>query len=254
MLQAEQIEKNFGELQVLKGVDLTVKQGEVISIIGPSGSGKSTFLRCLNRLELINAGSVTIDGRLLVHTDAQGRVCYAPEREARAICSKMGMVFQSFNLFPHFSVLRNLTEAQVHVLKRDKKQAQEYAMEILVKVGLADKADSYPYQLSGGQQQRVAIARNLAIDPDILCFDEPTSALDPQLTGEVLEVMKALARERMTMIIVTHEMAFAREVSDRVIFMDEGVVAEEGSPKQIFECPEKERTAQFVRGYGNHSF
>ena len=249
MLKATGIYKRFGDLEVLKGVDLSVSKGEVVSVIGPSGSGKSTLLRCLNRLETIDKGTIEIDGEALAWTDASGSAVYLKEKEARRLCARMGMVFQNFNLFPHFNVMRNLTEAQTRVLGRSREEAGRYAMELLKKVGLDDKADYYPYQLSGGQSQRVAIARNLALDPEILCFDEPTSALDPQLTGEVLEVMKALAKEHMTMIVVTHEMGFARDVSDRVLFMDGGVVAEEGAPEEFFTAPKTERAREFLKGY-----
>ena len=230
MLKADNVTKKFGEHEVLKGISLEVAQGEVVAVIGRSGSGKSTLLRCLNNLEKVDDGTITIDGEALVD---QGS--YAPKTKQHALCLKMGYVFQSFNLFPHMNVLRNLTEAQRCVRRRDKKKAQQYALELLEKVGLADRADAYPYQLSGGQQQRVAIARALAMDPEILCFDEPTSALDPLLTQEVLAVIRALSREKRTMIVVTHEMAFAREVADRVIYMEDGVVAAEGLPQHVFE-------------------
>ncbi|MDL2317461.1 amino acid ABC transporter ATP-binding protein [Eubacteriales bacterium OttesenSCG-928-A19] len=248
MLQAEHIVKSFGELGVLRDVSMQVSRGEIIAIIGQSGSGKSTLLRCLNHLELIDSGTIRIDGEIMAQTDAQGHTDYAPPETLRQICLKMGLVFQNFNLFPHFSVLRNLTEAQVHVLKRPKQQAAETAMSLLEKVGLADKAHQYPFQLSGGQQQRVAIARALALDPEILCFDEPTSALDPQLTQEVLAVIRALARERRTMIVVTHEMAFAREVADRVILMADGVIVEEGEADALLGDSRSERMRAFIGG------
>ncbi len=241
MLRAEGVWKGFNGQAVLKGIDARVEKGEVVAIVGPSGSGKSTFLRCLNHLEVVDGGNITIAGDALVRSAANGRAQYPPEREIRRILRRMGMVFQQFNLFPHFSVLRNLTEAQVHVLGRSRREAQENARALLEKVGLSEKADQYPCQLSGGQQQRVAIARALALEPDILCFDEPTSALDPRLTQEVLGVMRDLAREHRTMIVVTHEMSFAREVADRVIFMEGGVVVDEGAPERVMgsgACPQ----------------
>ena len=230
MLNAKNIVKNFGALSVLKGVSLEIKEGEVVAVIGKSGSGKSTLLRCLNNLEKVDGGSIEINGRMLVENGV-----YAPAKELRSICLNMGYVFQNFNLFPHMSVLKNLTEAQCCVLKREKTQAENYARELLKKVGLAEKEKAYPYQLSGGQQQRVAIARALAMDPQILCFDEPTSALDPLLTQEVLSVIRALSQEKRTMLVVTHEMNFAREVADRVVFMEEGVIVAEGTPQEVFE-------------------
>ena len=233
MLQASDIYKNFGALQVLKGVSLDVYRGEVVSMIGASGSGKSTFLRCLNNLETVDRGNITIEGKTLVKT-AGGRCEYIPERKRAAVCAPMGMVFQNFHLFPHFSVLRNLTEAPVCVAHVPKEQAEETAREMLRKVGLLEWAGHYPWQLSGGQAQRVAIARALCMKPDILCFDEPTSALDPQLTQEVLGVMRELAGEHMTMIVVTHEMSFARDVSDRVIYMRDGVIELEGTSDEVF--------------------
>ena len=246
MLTAEGIYKRFGDLDVLNGISLQVNRGDVTAVIGPSGSGKSTLVRCLNHLEKIDSGRIAIDGEELVRNNAHGRAVYAHERDVRRICRKVSMVFQSFNLFPHFSVLQNLIDAPVHVLGMSREQARESALALLQKVGLSDKADQYPYQLSGGQSQRVAIARALAMNPEILCFDEPTSALDPELTQEVLGVMKELARERVTMLVVTHEMAFARDVADHVIFMDGGVIVEEGRPKDIFGSPSMERTRQFL--------
>ena len=239
MLQAKNIVKGFGELSVLKDISLTVNPGETVAIIGRSGSGKSTLLRCLNNLERVEGGTIEIDGRKMVDNGV-----YAPEKELRPLCLKMGYVFQNFNLFPHMNVLRNLTEAQTCVLGRKKEEAQAYARKLLQKVGLADREAAYPYQLSGGQQQRVAIARALALDPEILCFDEPTSALDPELTQEVLSVIKGLAQEGRTMIVVTHEMAFAREVANRVIYMAEGVIVAEGEPEQVFSDP---RVRAFTR-------
>ena len=230
MLNANHLKKSFDGLGVLRDISLQVNEGEVVAIIGKSGSGKSTLLRCLNNLEQVDGGTIEIDGQALVKDGV-----YCPPREQRAICLKMGYVFQNFNLFPHMNVLRNLTEAQVCVLKRDKEKAAAYARELLQKVGLADREAAYPYQLSGGQQQRVAIARALALDPEILCFDEPTSALDPLLTQEVLGAIRALSKEKRTMLVVTHEMNFAREVADRVVFMEEGVIVAEGAPQEVFD-------------------
>ncbi len=231
MLNAINLEKSFDALGVLRRVSLTVNKGEVVAIIGRSGSGKSTLLRCLNHLEKVDAGSITVDGEVMVDTDKGG---YAPRDKLHAICLKMGYVFQNFNLFPHFSVMRNLTEAQRCVLKRPKEEAEARAEALLAKVGLSDKRDQYPYQLSGGQQQRVAIARALALDPKILCFDEPTSALDPLLTKDVLTVIRDLASDNNTMIVVTHEMAFAREVADRVMYMEDGRILAQGTPQEVF--------------------
>lgn len=244
MLKAHDIVKSFDELGVLRGVSMEVRRGEVVAVIGKSGSGKSTLLRCLNHLETIDSGRIEIDGEMMAET-IDGRARYAKPETLRRICLKMGMVFQGFHLFPHFSVLRNITEAQIHVLGRTKKEAQEVARSLLAKVGLSDKAAQYPFQLSGGEKQRVAIARALAMDPEILCFDEPTSALDPQLTQEVLSVIRALAEERRTMIVVTHEMAFAREVADRVILMSEGVVVEEGDAKELLGSERSNRMRTF---------
>lgn len=245
MIKAEGIRKSFKTTEVLKGIDLTVERGEVIAIIGTSGSGKSTFLRSLNRLEMISGGSVTIEGEQLAHEDS-GRVVYASEMDARRICSKMGMVFQQFNLFPHMTVMENLIEAPMVVKKMKREEIMPIAEALLAKVGLSAKADSYPSQLSGGQKQRVAIARALAMSPDIMLFDEPTSALDPELTVEVLKTIRNLAKEKMTMIIVTHEMAFAREVANRVLFFDSGQIVEQGRPEEIFNNPKHERTKAFL--------
>jgi polar amino acid transport system ATP-binding protein len=231
-----EVYKSFGELEVLKGIDFQVEQGEVVCVIGPSGSGKSTLLRCVNRLEEIQSGRILIEGQDI--TD--------DETDVNALRSKIGMVFQAFNLFPHLSVLRNLTIAQRRVLKRDRSEAEEIARRNLERVGLIEKIDAYPNHLSGGQQQRVAIARALSMEPDMMLFDEVTSALDPELVGEVLTVMRNLAEEGMTMMVVTHEMGFAREVADRVVFMDAGVVVEEGPPHQMLEDPREERTKQFL--------
>ena len=230
------LKKNFGKLEVLKGISLEVKEGEVVCLIGPSGSGKSTFLRCLNRLEKITAGEVIVDGHPISD----------PNVNINKVRENIGMVFQHFNLFPHLTVLDNITLAPTELKIMDKKAAEEKARDLLSRVGLADKADAYPAQLSGGQKQRVAIARSLAMNPDIMLFDEPTSALDPEMVGEVLEVMKQLAAEGMTMVVVTHEMGFAREVADRVIFMDGGYIVEEGTPEEIFSHPKEERTISFL--------
>ena len=238
MLNATNLKKSFDGLGVLRDISLRVNEGEVVAIIGKSGSGKSTLLRCLNNLEKVDGGTIEIDGQPLVKDGVYG----AP-KDQRTLCLKMGYVFQNFNLFPHMNVLRNLTEAQVCVLKRDKEKAAAYARELLQKVGLADRETAYPYQLSGGQQQRVAIARALAMDPEILCFDEPTSALDPLLTQEVLGVIRALSKEKRTMIVVTHEMNFAREVADRVVFMEDGVIVAEGKPDEVFDS---EKVKAFV--------
>ena len=246
VLKAVDIHKSFGDNQVLHGISFQVNQGEVLSVIGPSGSGKSTLLRCSTLLETVDAGSVVYGDLTMCENGAAGKAVYALPAVLQQIRRRFGLVFQNFNLFPHFSVLRNLTEAPVRVLGREKIQAREEAMALLRKVGLSDKADAYPCELSGGQQQRVAIARALAMHPDILFFDEPTSALDPELTGEILKVIRTLAEEHMTMVVVTHEMAFARDVSDRVIFMDGGVIVEEGEPRQVIENPQSDRTRAFL--------
>lgn len=246
VITVNDIHKNFNELQVLKGISFNVDKGEVLSIIGPSGSGKSTLLRCITQLETIDGGAIDICGDTLARTDESGAVVYSNKTTLRKIRLHVGLVFQNFNLFPHFSVLRNITEAQVHVLGVSKEEAREVAMGLLKKMGLEDKATAYPCQLSGGQQQRVSIARALALKPDVLCFDEPTSALDPELTGEILKVIKELAAEKMTMVVVTHEMAFARDISDRVIFMDDGIIAEQGTPDEVFNHPKNDRTKRFL--------
>ena len=233
MLQAIDIKKSFGATGVLKGVTVRIARGEVVAIIGRSGSGKSTLLRCINHLETVDSGTILIDGQAMVTTDSSGRTQYARDKALRAICLKMGLVFQDYNLFPHHSVLKNLTLPQMLVLRRSRKEAEEKALALLEKVGLSDKASEYPCNLSGGQCQRVAIARALAMDPDILCFDEPTSALDPQLTQEVLSVIRQLAAEKRTMIVVTHEMNFARDVADRVIYMEDGLIVEDGPAQQV---------------------
>ena len=246
IIRAEALHKRFGSLDVLKGIDLSVWEGEVISIIGPSGSGKSTLLRCLNHLETATSGSIMIDGEYICRSEEGGKSVYCSNREILRICSRLGMVFQNFNLFPHKSVIENLMEAPVKVKKMDKGEARRISEDLLTKVGLSDKRDAYPGQLSGGQKQRVAIARALAMQPEIMLFDEPTSALDPELIGEVLQVIKQLAEERMTMVIVTHEMNFAREISDRVLFMENGEIIVEGTPEDIFVNPDHPRIQTFL--------
>ena len=245
-IRATGIHKSFGDLHVLKGFDLEVKEGECVAIIGPSGGGKSTILRCLNKLEDIQKGTIEIEGEVLCKDEGKGAV-YVNPADVRRLVTKMGMVFQQFNLFPHMTVLENLIEAPVQVQKRNKDEVIKEAMALLAKVGLSEKATAYPLQLSGGQQQRVAIARALAMKPAIMLFDEPTSALDPELTGEVLKTMKALAAEKTTMIVVTHEMGFARDVADKVIFMSEGVAQVVGTPKEVFENPTNERLKSFLK-------
>ncbi|EES91930.1 amino acid ABC transporter ATP-binding protein [Clostridium botulinum C] len=236
MIKVENLYKSFGELEVLKGVNAHVKKGEVVVVIGPSGSGKSTFLRCLNLLEEPTSGDIIFEGKSIISKNNDINI----QRQ------KMGMVFQQFNLFPNLNILDNITLAPVKLNKLSKKDAKDVALKLLDSVGLKDKAKSYPNQLSGGQKQRIAIARALAMSPDVMLFDEPTSALDPEMVGEVLGVMKKLAKEGMTMVVVTHEMGFAREVADRVIFMDGGVVVEDGSPEEIFTYPKEERTKSFL--------
>lgn len=242
----ERIEKRFNNQTVLRDVSLKMNRGEIVSIIGPSGSGKSTFLRCLGQLETIDGGSITVDGTVLASTDANGTVNYASQETQHDLLLRMGMVFQSFNLFPHMTVLDNIMIAPRMVKGMKDDEILPIAERLLNKVGLWEKRDMYPSRLSGGQQQRVAIARALAMNPEIMLFDEPTSALDPELTGEVLKTIKQLADDHMTMIIVTHEMNFAREVSDRVIFMADGVIQEEGTPEQIFNNPQNDRTKAFL--------
>ena len=249
ILEMNNIRKSFGRLNVLRDISMSVDAGEVVSVIGPSGSGKSTLLRCATFLETVDSGSIRYMGTPAVTTDEYGNANYVSPAELRRIKQYYGLVFQQFNLFPHRTVLKNVTDAPIHVQKRDREEVRETAAELLRKMGLADKADAYPCQLSGGQQQRVAIPRALAMQPEILFFDEPPSALDPELTGEVLKVIKQLAEEDMTMVIVTHEMPFARAVSDRVIFMDGGVIVEQGAPENVFGSPQQERTKQFLRGY-----
>ncbi|MFR9309426.1 amino acid ABC transporter ATP-binding protein [Hydrogeniiclostridium mannosilyticum] len=246
MLSVENVRKSFGGLPVLKGISLEVRQGEVLAVIGPSGSGKSTLLRCITQLERVDSGKITICGETLVSNNEQEKAVYADKQTRVKIGLHLGLVFQNFNLFPHFSVLRNVTEAPVRVLKKNKAEAERTARTLLEKMGLADKADAYPCQLSGGQQQRVSIARALAMNPDILFFDEPTSALDPELTGEILKVIRELAAEHMTMVVVTHEMKFARDVADQVIFMDGGNIVEQGTASDVFGSTKEERTKAFL--------
>ena len=241
--------KAFGAFEVLKGVSLKVEKGEVVSIIGPSGGGKSTMLRCATLLETMDGGSLAYGNDFAATMDAEGKSVYADKAALRRIKSRFGLVFQQFDLFPHYTVLKNVCDAPISVQKRDKAEVEAEAMALLDKMGLKGKENAYPYQLSGGQQQRVAIARALAMKPEILFFDEPTSALDPLLTGEVLRVIRSLADEHMTMVIVTHEMPFARAVSDRVVFLDGGVIVEQGSPEQVFENPQQERTREFLKSY-----
>lgn len=249
MLEVKNLSKSFGQLCVLKDISFSVEKGDVVAVIGPSGSGKSTLLRCINQLEKASGGTIKVCGMDMLEKNEKGKTVYASAKTLRDIRLKIGLVFQNFNLFPHFSVLRNIMEAPVRVLKKDKASAENKAMELLGKMGLSDKAGAYPCELSGGQQQRVSIARALALNPEMLFFDEPTSALDPELTGEILKVIRELAADGMTMVIVTHEMAFARDVADHVIFMEGGVIVEEGSPEQLFGNTANERTKQFLKRY-----
>jgi polar amino acid transport system ATP-binding protein len=246
MVRSELVCKDFGALRVLKGISLTVERGEVMCLVGPSGSGKSTFLRCINHLEQVTAGRLWVDGELVGYHERGGKLHEMSAKDAARQRRDIGMVFQKFNLFPHLTALGNITEAPIRVKKQNKAQATERALELLDQVGLAEKAKAYPAQLSGGQQQRVAIARALAMDPKLMLFDEPTSALDPELVGEVLDVMKQLASGGMTMIVVTHEMGFAREVADSLVFMDGGVVVESGEPREVLSTPKHERTQAFL--------
>lgn len=242
IIKVENLKKTFNDnLEILKGISFSVKKGEVLSIIGPSGSGKSTLLRCISQLEDVTDGSITICGKKLVENGV-----YVDKKLKHEIILKSGLVFQNFNLFPHYSVLKNVTEPQIQVLKRPKDEAEQTAMELLERMGLSQKAKSYPCELSGGQQQRVSIARALALKPEVLLFDEPTSALDPELTGEILAVIKELASEKMTMVVVTHEMAFARDISTEIIFMDGGVIVEQGEPNQVINNPQTERMKAFL--------
>jgi len=246
MVKAEGVRKRFGRLEVLKGISLEVQPGEVMCMLGPSGSGKSTFLRCINHLEKINAGRLWVDGELVGYRQAGDKLQELRDREVCRKRAEIGMVFQHFNLFPHMTALENVAEAPVRVKREPKDATLQLSRELLDRVGLADKLDTYPAQLSGGQQQRVAIARALAMQPKLMLFDEPTSALDPELVGEVLDVMRRLAGEGMTMVVVTHEIGFAREVGDTLVFMDDGVVVETGSPRDVLANPRHERTRSFL--------
>lgn len=246
LLEIENVKKSFDDITVLHDISLSVEEGEVVAIIGPSGSGKSTLLRCATMLERMDGGALRYLGEVAAENDESGRAVYAAAKNLKKIQGYFGLVFQNFHLFPHYTVLKNLTDAPIHVQKREKQEVFAKARELLRKMGLSDKADAYPGQLSGGQQQRVAIARALALNPSILFFDEPTSALDPELTGEILKVIRQLADEKMTMVIVTHEMAFARDVADRIIFMDGGYIVEEGTPEEVIGNPKEERTRQFL--------
>ncbi|MGB3593093.1 MAG: amino acid ABC transporter ATP-binding protein [Ornithinimicrobium sp.] len=247
LISAVNVMKAFGDNQVLKGIDLSVYPGQVVTLLGPSGSGKTTFLRCINQLETIDGGRIYVDGDLMGYEDKAGRLHQLPDKRVAAQRREIGMVFQKFNLFPHKTVLDNICEAPVIVQGRKRSQVQQEALTLLDRVGLADKPSAYPNQLSGGQQQRVAIARALAMSPKLMLFDEPTSALDPELVGDVLAVMRDLAESGMTMIVVTHEMSFAREVADEVVFMDGGVVVEEGPPAEVLGNPQHQRTKDFLR-------
>ena len=246
ILDIQNVRKSFGANEVLKDISLTVDKGEVVSVIGPSGSGKSTFLRCATLLETMDSGTLRYMDETVASMEG-GKIVYT--KDLKKVRGYFGLVFQNFNLFPHYSVLKNVTDAPISVQKRDPKEVKEEALQLLDAMGLADKADAYPCQLSGGQKQRVSIVRALAMNPEILFFDEPTSALDPELTGEVLKVIKQLAEQQMTMVIVTHEMAFAHAISDRVIFMDKGVIVEQGTPQELFEGAKQERTRQFLQNY-----
>lgn len=249
MLEIHNIRKSFDGVEVLKNISITVEQGEVVSIIGPSGSGKSTLLRCATLLEQMDGGELIYLGEKAAWNDKDGKSVYAKKKDLKKIQRHFSLVFQNFNLFPHYSVLKNLADAPIHVQKRNKEEVYAQCRELLKRMGLEDKADAYPCQLSGGQQQRVSIARALAMNPGVLFFDEPTSALDPELTGEILKVIQELAAEHMTMVIVTHEMNFAREVSDRIIFMEKGVIVEEGTPEEVMLDSKNERTKEFLQRY-----
>ncbi|MGH2916346.1 MAG: amino acid ABC transporter ATP-binding protein [Solirubrobacteraceae bacterium] len=246
MVRAEGVHKRFGRLEVLKGIDLQVGRGEVMCLLGPSGSGKSTFLRCINHLEKINSGRLSVDGELVGYRESGGKLHELHENEVSRRRAQIGMVFQSFNLFPHMTALENVTLAPIRVRRLSRDEARTRAQELLARVGLEDKVSTYPVALSGGQQQRVAIARALAMEPKLMLFDEPTSALDPELVGDVLDAMRQLARDGMTMIVVTHEIGFAREVADTVVFMDDGVVVESGRPADVLASPKHERTRAFL--------
>lgn len=246
MVRADQLVKRFGKLTVLNGVDLSVKRGQVVVIIGPSGSGKTTLLRCINHLEKIDSGRIYIEGELIGYREVNGRLVEDREANIARMRSQIGFVFQRFNLFPHMTAIENVMEAPIHVLGQSQSEVRERAYELLRKVGLTEKVEAYPHSLSGGQQQRVAIARALCMNPKLMLFDEATSALDPELVGEVLKVMRQLADEGMTMVVVTHEMGFARDVADHVIFMDKAVIVEQGPPEQVFEHSQSERTRNFL--------
>ena len=252
LFEIKNVSKSFGDLKVLHDISVSVDEGEVVAIIGPSGSGKSTLLRCATMLETMDSGELSYLGETAAKNDASGHSVYASQADLRRIKSHYGLVFQQFNLFPHYSVMKNLCDAPIHVQNRNKAEVEKEAMELLKKMGLEGKEKNYPQQLSGGQQQRVAIARALCMNPDILFFDEPTSALDPELTGEILKVIRQLAQEHMTMVIVTHEMAFARDVADRVIFMDGGYIVEEGRPEDVITNPKEERTKRFLARFAEN--
>lgn len=247
IIKVENLKKTFNDkLEILKGISFSVERGEVLSIIGPSGSGKSTMLRCISQLEQVTDGTITICGKTLVKDGV-----YADKQLRHEIILKSGLVFQNFNLFPHYSVLKNITDPQIKVLNKSKEEAEETARELLKRMGLSAKINNYPCELSGGQQQRVSIARALALKPEVLLFDEPTSALDPELTGEILAVIKELAADKMTMVVVTHEMAFARDISSKIIFMDGGVIVEQGNPEDVINNPQAERTKAFLSRFSN---
>lgn len=252
VLEMNHVRKSFGELEVLKDISLTVKKGEVVAIIGPSGSGKSTLLRCATMLETMDSGEMSYMGEQAVSMGDGGKSVYAKAEQLKKIKRYFGLVFQNFNLFPHYSVMKNITDAPIKVQKRKKEEVYDQAQELLVKMGLSGRGDAYPYQLSGGQQQRVSIARALAMDPEILFFDEPTSALDPELTGEILKVIRGLAAEHMTMVIVTHEMNFAKNVADKIIFMDNGYIVEQGTPDEVFGS-QNTRMKEFLGKLSNES-
>ena len=249
MLRVENIYKRFGRLEVLKGISFEVNDGDSVALIGPSGSGKSTILRCLTQLEHIDKGKIMVGDEVMVENDASGRAAYAPKGKLRDINLRIGLVFQNFNLFPHMSVIENITAAPMTVKNMSSEEAKKLARELLAQIGLSEKENAYPFELSGGQSQRVAIARALALKPDLLLFDEPTSALDPELTGEVLNVIRKLADENMTLLIVTHEMRFAHDVAKKVIFMDKGTIIAQGTPDEIFHNNSNERLAAFLKNY-----
>lgn len=251
LLEIKNIKKSFDDLEVLKNISLSVNEGEIVSIIGPSGSGKSTLLRCATMLEKMDSGDLIYLGEYAAANNDKNVSVYSKKKDLRRIQGYFGLVFQNFNLFPHYTVLKNLMDAPIHVQKRDKEEVKKECMELLKRMGLEDRADAYPCQLSGGQQQRVSIARALAMNPKILFFDEPTSALDPELTGEILKVIKELANEHMTMVIVTHEMSFARDVSNRVIFMENGFIVEDGTPEEVIVNPKNQRTKEFLSNFSD---